>query len=440
MRRKSVSLAVSVLLVLAWLSFPIPTSADPAELHVGPFQPYSSIQEAVDAAVEYDTIIVHAVPVEPDYEENVDVSVNHLTIREGDGEDVTVKAANANDHVFDVSADYVTIQGFTVIGATDYKKAGIHLGSGTDHCTIENNRCGYDGAHKNYHGIYLYSSKNNTISGNTCNYNDACGIHLHYQSNNNTVSDNTCNYTNAYGIWLWNYSSYNTVSGNECNGNSHTGIRMEWYSGSNTISNNICSEHNLWGFYMYDSSNNTLRGNTCNSNDTDGIMMHSSSNNTILENTCNQNNRCGIWVCASSNNNTFYLNNFSDSTSENVYSSSSTNTWNSPHPISYIYGGNNYTNYLGNYYGDYGGSDPDGDGIGNTPYPIDVDEDSYPLMLPFIPGDANWDGVVDVFDLVKVKRIILGVDASTPGADANLDGEINVLDLVKIKRIILGID
>jgi hypothetical protein len=57
----------------------------------------------------------------------------------------------------------------------------------------------------------------------------------------------------------------------------------------------------------------------------------------------------------------------------------------------------------------------------------------------FTPGDANGDGDIDVFDLVKVKRIILGLDPSTPGADANQDGEVDVFDLVEVKRIILGL-
>ena len=57
-----------------------------------------------------------------------------------------------------------------------------------------------------------------------------------------------------------------------------------------------------------------------------------------------------------------------------------------------------------------------------------------------IPGDANGDGVVDVGDVIKVKRIILALDPPTPCADGNGDGVIDVGDVIKIKRIILGLD
>ena len=55
-------------------------------------------------------------------------------------------------------------------------------------------------------------------------------------------------------------------------------------------------------------------------------------------------------------------------------------------------------------------------------------------------GDANGDGNINVLDMTKVARIILLLDAETPGADANLDGVVNVLDITKIARIILGLD
>jgi nitrous oxidase accessory protein NosD len=60
--------------------------------------------------------------------------------------------------------------------------------------------------------------------------------------------------------------------------------------------------------------------------------------------------------------------------------------WNSPLEITYTYDGNAYTNYLGNYWADYGGTDAKGDGIGDTHYSLDSEKDEsddYPLMKPF---------------------------------------------------------
>jgi len=49
------------------------------------------------------------------------------------------------------------------------------------------------------------------------------------------------------------------------------------------------------------------------------------------------------------------------------------------------------------------------------------------VQVSVIAGDANGDNTVNVLDLTKVAREILGLDAVTPGADANLDGNVNVL-------------
>jgi Dockerin type I domain len=62
------------------------------------------------------------------------------------------------------------------------------------------------------------------------------------------------------------------------------------------------------------------------------------------------------------------------------------------------------------------------------------------VLVSVIPGDANGDGVVNILDMTKCAREILGLDALTPGADANGDGNVNVLDMTKIARIILGLD
>ena len=37
---------------------------------------------------------------------------------------------------------------------------------------------------------------------------------------------------------------------------------------------------------------------------------------------------------------------------------------------------------MGNYWGDYTGTDGNGDGLGDSPYRIDSDNDEQPLMVP----------------------------------------------------------
>jgi hypothetical protein len=55
-------------------------------------------------------------------------------------------------------------------------------------------------------------------------------------------------------------------------------------------------------------------------------------------------------------------------------------------------------------------------------------------------GDANGDGAVNALDITKAERIVVGLDAETPGADANGDGVVNALDITKIERIVVGLD
>jgi len=155
----------------------------------------------------------------------------------------------------------------------------------------------YDSSY-NY-GIYLDSSSNNTITGNTCNNNSNSGIYLRLSSNDNTVTDNTCN-NNSNGIYLYS-SSNNTITGNTCKNNSNSGIWLSSSSNNNTVTGDTCN-NNYNGIYLSSSSNNnTVTGNTCNNNSSGICLSSSSKNNTVTGNTCN-NNYCGIYLTSSSNN------------------------------------------------------------------------------------------------------------------------------------------
>jgi hypothetical protein len=90
----------------------------------------------------------------------------------------------------------------------------------------------------------------------------------------------------------------------------------------------------------------------------------------------------------------------------------------------------------GNYWSNYNGTDEDADGIGDTPYVIDAsNQDNYPLMHPWKMGDTNYDGSINVLDLIVVADALgtkPGDAGWNPRADVKEDSVINVLDLILI--------
>ncbi len=262
---------------------------------------YLSIQAAVDNASHSDTIIVYP----GTYTENVDVDKG-LTIisKSGNPDDTVVQAANPKDHIFDVTANNVTIKGFSLKsagGTREDAKAGIHLQS-VQNGTISNNILA-----DNLVGIFVESSSNNVLVDNTANSNELYGIRLQSSSNNSLISNEVL--YNGFGISLIS-SNNNELSNNTVNSNNNYGISL-FQSDDNRLINNTAS-NKKYGIYLCLSGNNELWNNTANSNSFHGIFLWTSSDNLLNNNTANSNELYGIHLFGFSNNNRLTGNTASD--------------------------------------------------------------------------------------------------------------------------------
>ena len=293
-----------VIAILTLFTFPLSASADGQTFYVATngnntdgsswANAYTTIAAAIAAAGNNDTIIVgssgtgHGTGT---YTENVDVN-KQLIIQSESGYATTTVQASPTDHAFDVSANSVTINGFSVYGATNIGYGGIGLTGTAANCTIQNNRCGWeDTTYENRNGIVLDTSgTGNTITNNICNFNASRNIYVD-NSTSNTLSNNTCN-SSSYGIRIEGTSTGNIVTGNSCSSNSFYALRLGTGTSGNTAQHNTF-DANDGGIQLYNSDSNTIENNAVINNDQQsGFYLNGGSTGNTIQNN-NITGNCG---------------------------------------------------------------------------------------------------------------------------------------------------
>ncbi len=402
MLRKAFSaFAVLFLLAVALAPFRIETAT--AETIAVP-DDYPTIQEAINNANEGDTIFVSS----GIYYENI--VVNKTVSLVGENRSTTIIDGNGFGTVLSLTANNVTISGFTIQNHWYYY--GIKVYSVDNR--IINNTITW-----NSYSIMLVASNHNNISGNKIT-NSQYGIGLGFEGpcDANIISDNVIANNSQYGVGLWSWSKNNRIISNVFE-KSAWGIGLR-NSISNEIKDNVITNSTTAIELGWNSDDNTVWLNTVTNNNI-GISLVDSSNNTISKNNVTANNWAGIELQHSSNN-FVYHNNFAKNKNHTVYSYNSVSLWDN--------------GYEGNYWSDYNGTDSDGDGIGDTPYIIDgSNQDNYPLMAPYMLGDINHDAIVDIFDVAKIAGIFGCSSADpqwNPHCDVNEDSVIDIFDLVAV--------
>jgi len=333
---------------------------------------YNSIQQAVDAAAVGDLVYVRV----GTYFENVTIDKS-LTL-EGEDKKTTLIDGGGFGAVVYITANEVNVKGITAING----EQGVKL-------------------------INNYAISNVVISDCRLILNLKEGFHGGHVGG--YIAIENCDISNNGNIGIYSHQFDNSIISNcEIAGNATWGILIGWCSNTE-IANCILRANNLEAIRLDSTHDIIVEGNRLSEN-AGGITVFewgSSYNNTIRNNIVSYNEANGIHVASGSQNNHIYHNDIISNGSQASDLGIGSN-WDNGYPSG------------GNYWSDYTGMDENNDGIGDSPYYIDNnDQDNYPLVSPY----NNSTPIINVINApVDPLQINYEFSVSVDYTDDNLSG------------------
>jgi len=164
---------------------------------------YTSINSAIENSSEGDRIFVYGGL----YQENILID-KHLILQGADKNSTIIDGGGHGD-VIAVTANEVTIQGFTIINGGRIS-SGISLKQNVAYVVIRNNIIQSNA----WDGISLFDATHNRISGNLIVLN-ADGIYLSYSCTNNEITNNIISGNSFYGIFIQSSNENNIIYSND---------------------------------------------------------------------------------------------------------------------------------------------------------------------------------------------------------------------------------
>ena len=368
-REKRATLTLLMILCSVLVAFPNVeiVKAEPKTIVVP--DDFASIQEAVDNAPEGGTVFVRS----GSYEKRVRIR-KPLSLIGENAKNTIIETPEIiySEAIIFVDSENVTVSGFTIKNC-DY---AIWAPS---RCKIVGNKI-----ENAQYGIAI-GGGDNIISGNN--------ITGRYDGIRADLDDSL-------------------ISGNIITGHRNIGISVS--SGKNlTVYNNKISTNKV-GVRLGGSGPFYVYGNNITYNEAFGIQLFGCNNSSIYENNI-VGNGAGVELenydyqsSAPGSGNFVYQNNFVNNQQQVVIDK----TWNVlqwdlteyfPDAINGTDSASWHKDKVGNYWSSYKGTDNEGDGIGDSPYIIDEEnQDNYPLMAPIKIFDAGiWEWVSYNVDVVS---------------------------------------